>query len=40
MVLLDKNPLSDINNAKSIVSVIKGGQVVDLDKLQLPRNSR
>ena len=38
MVLLDANPAEDINNAKSIVEVIKGGRVIDRSALDLPIN--
>lgn len=38
MVLLNADPLQDINNAKDIHMVIKNGSVVDRDKLQLPVN--
>ncbi len=40
LVLLDGDPLVDINNAKLIHTVIKGGQVVDRSKLDLPVNRR
>ena len=36
MVLLNADPLQDINNAKDIHLVIKNGNVVDRDKLNLP----
>ena len=35
MVILDANPVDDINNAKKISAVIKGGQVVDRNKLAI-----
>ncbi len=38
MVLLDANPAEDINNAKAIVEVIKGGRVIDRSALDLPIN--
>ena len=38
LVLLDANPAEDINNAKSIVEVIKGGRVIDRSALDLPIN--
>ncbi len=38
MVLLNADPLQDINNAKDIHIVIKNGSVVDRDKLNLPVN--
>ena len=38
MVLLDANPAEDINNAKLIVEVIKGGRVIDRSALDLPIN--
>ena len=38
MVLLDANPAEDINNAKAIVEVIKGGRVIDRSALSLPVN--
>ena len=38
MVLLNADPLQDINNAKDIHLVIKNGRVVDRDKLKLPVN--
>ena len=38
MVLLDANPAEDINNAKVIVEVIKGGRVIDRSALSLPVN--
>ena len=38
MVLLDANPAEDINNAKSIVEVIKAGRVIDRSALDLPIN--
>jgi imidazolonepropionase-like amidohydrolase len=38
MVLLDADPVADINNAKKINLVIKGGDVVNRAKLKLPAN--
>jgi imidazolonepropionase-like amidohydrolase len=38
LVLLNADPVADINNAKQIVDVIKGGQIVDRSKLDLPVN--
>ena len=38
MVLLDANPLEDINNAKKVYLVIKNGSVIDRKKLSLPVN--
>ncbi len=38
MVLLDANPAEDINNAKAIVEVIKGGRIIDRSRLNLPVN--
>jgi imidazolonepropionase-like amidohydrolase len=38
LVLLDANPLEDINNAKQIDMVIKDGQIIDRGKLDLPLN--
>lgn len=38
MVLLSANPVADIDNAKKIEMVIKGGQVVDRSELNLPLN--
>ena len=35
MVLLSKDPTVDINNAKSIVFVIKNGQIIDETLLPL-----
>jgi imidazolonepropionase-like amidohydrolase len=40
LVLLDANPLDDINNAKRIAMVIKNGEVIDRSKLDLPVNRR
>jgi imidazolonepropionase-like amidohydrolase len=40
MVLLDADPLDDINNAKKINMVVKDGKVVDRSKLDLPVNRR
>ena len=38
MVLLSANPAEDINNAKAIVEVIKGGRLIDRSALSLPVN--
>lgn len=38
MVMLAADPTVDINNARQIVEVIKGGQVVDRSALELPVN--
>lgn len=38
LVLLAADPTTDINNAKQIVQVIKGGQLIDRSKLKLPIN--
>ena len=38
MVLLAADPTEDINNAKEILEVIKGGQIVDRSSLNLPIN--
>lgn len=38
MVLLAADPTADINNTKKIVQVIKGGQVINRSKLNLPIN--
>ena len=38
MVLLNADPLQDINNARDIHLVIKNDNVVDRDKLNLPVN--
>jgi imidazolonepropionase-like amidohydrolase len=35
LVLLSDNPAADINNAKSIVFVMKGGQIIDESQLPL-----
>ncbi|MEO7207700.1 MAG: amidohydrolase family protein [Steroidobacteraceae bacterium] len=35
LVLLSKDPTADINNAKSIVFVMKGGQIIDESRLPL-----
>jgi imidazolonepropionase-like amidohydrolase len=40
LVLLDADPLADINNTKKINTVIKAGQVIDRSKLDLPVNGR
>jgi imidazolonepropionase-like amidohydrolase len=38
MVLLDADPLADINNAKLINTVVKNGEIINRDKLKLPVN--
>ena len=38
MVLLAADPTVDINNAKEILEVIKGGEIVDRSRLNLPIN--
>ena len=38
MVLLDADPLEDINNAKKVYLVIKNGSVIDRKKLNLSVN--
>lgn len=38
LVLLAADPLVDINNAKQVVEVIKGGRVIDRSALNLPVN--
>lgn len=38
MVLLSADPSVDINNAKEILEVIKGGEIIDRSKLNLPIN--
>ncbi len=38
LVLLAADPTADINNAKSIVAVIKGGRLIDRSALDLPIN--
>jgi imidazolonepropionase-like amidohydrolase len=40
LVLLDANPLDDINNARRVHTVIKNGEIVDRGKLDLPVNRR
>ena len=35
LVLLSKDPAADINNAKAIVFVVKGGQIIDETQLPL-----
>ncbi|MBB5684785.1 amidohydrolase family protein [Sphingobium boeckii] len=39
-VLLNSDPTIDINNAKDIVFVMKGGKLIDEDKLPLPGGGR
>lgn len=36
MVLLTRNPLVDVNNTKSIEMVVKGGEIINREKLELP----
>ena len=38
MVLLEADPLTDINNAKQVHLVIKSGKLIDRSKLSLPVN--
>jgi imidazolonepropionase-like amidohydrolase len=38
LVLLDADPLADINNAKQVTLVIKDGRIIDRSKLDLPIN--
>jgi imidazolonepropionase-like amidohydrolase len=38
MILLAADPTEDINNAKKILQVIKGGQIIDRSRLSLPIN--
>jgi len=38
MILLSADPTEDINNAKEILQVIKGGQIIDRSRLSLPIN--
>ena len=38
LVLLNADPIADINNCKDIDMVIKNGQIVDRDALNLPVN--
>lgn len=38
LVLLDADPLADINNAKRISLVMKNGEIIDRSKLDLPVN--
>jgi len=40
LVLLDADPLADINNIKRIHMVVKAGQIIDRSKLDLPVNRR
>ncbi len=40
MVLLNADPLADINNAKKIHTVIKDGKIIDRSKLNLPINKK
>ena len=38
LVLLSADPLADIANAQEIEMVIKGGRIIDRDRLNLPVN--
>lgn len=40
LVLLDANPVEDINNTKKINLVIKNGEIINREKLNLPGNRR
>ena len=40
MLLLGADPTADVNNVKQIVWVMKGGQLIDEDKLPLAGGSR
>ena len=40
LVLLNANPLDDINNAKQISMVMKAGKIIDRSKLDLPVNRK
>ncbi len=40
LVLLDANPLEDINNTKQINTVIKNGKIIDRGQLDLPVNRK
>lgn len=40
MILLAADPTEDINNAKKILEVIKGGSVIDRSRLNIPVNER
>ena len=40
LVLLNADPLADINNAKDIYLVIKAGQIIDRSQLDLPINRK
>ena len=40
LVLLDADPIADINNAKKIHAVIKNGRLIDLKGLSLPANKQ
>ncbi|MDX2223342.1 MAG: amidohydrolase family protein [Rhodospirillaceae bacterium] len=40
LLLLDADPTADVRNARRINTVIKGGQVIDRSKLDLPVNAR
>lgn len=38
LVILDADPLADINNTKKVDTVIKNGQIINLSELQIPGN--
>ncbi|HYW48120.1 MAG TPA: amidohydrolase family protein, partial [Bryobacteraceae bacterium] len=40
LVLLDADPLADIDNAKRVNLVIKNGEIIDRGKLDLPVNRK
>jgi imidazolonepropionase-like amidohydrolase len=40
LVLLEADPIEDINNTKRVNTVIKNGVIIDRDKLKLPVNQR
>jgi imidazolonepropionase-like amidohydrolase len=40
LVLLDSDPIDDINNAKRINMVVKNGEIIDRTKLDLPVNRK
>jgi imidazolonepropionase-like amidohydrolase len=40
LVLLDADPLDDINNAKRVNMVVKDGTIIDRGKLDLPVNRK
>jgi imidazolonepropionase-like amidohydrolase len=39
LVMLSADPTEDVTNAQSVVAVFKGGQEIDLSKLDLPVNA-